>query len=178
MDAIEHRRILEEERTGQLLIGIDRPLARQFFTNTSHAAVQSEIGEPVHFQRFMVKGAFISGYLLAVTAIGVSIWAFGWWSLLIGPLALASWFMYLGGSSRGDSSIWFAVLLLVGAASVLFVGDLSLAAKLFFATLAAAFFLARLTYLIAVAFLRALVVRNWRAFDALDGTAVVAHRTS
>ncbi len=168
----EHDQLVSDESAGKLLIGIDRPVARRFFTDVKHRLIAEKIQERIYFERIVVQMAFYFSWIFPLTSIYFAIDGFGWWSFLIYPLSLIYWFSHLSGSSRGDSRIFSSSILLVSTAILVVIIDINTSIILFLSIFAVSLFLGRLAYTISTFFLRTLVIRNRFAFDLLKDEAI------
>jgi len=100
--------------------------------------------------------------------MALSIWSFGWWSLLAIPLAGVVWLSCACSSSRGNARLLpitlLAIVVVVGLVLLDIVAPMALAIGL---VLLAAW-LHRFAYVAATILLRAFVIRNSRAFEFLS----------
>ncbi len=128
------------------------------------------------WERTVIKAAFILGYVAILRAIAASIWAFGWWALLIGPAVLFLWVGYTAGSSIGTANLKVAIFVLVIAGFVALEQDVELPVQAFSVLGASSLFFARLTYVGSARFLRQLAMRNAKAFELLAEDALVLRR--
>lgn len=174
----EHQELVEREEQGHVLIGVDRVVARKFFTDTSHREVQAEIGESLYLDRLIVKTSFVLGYVLVLLGLAASVWAFGWWALLAVPFTIVLWGAYLAASSRGNAGVGFGLVALVGACAAYFLAPLSMPVKICLLLVAGALFFARFTYSSSTFLLRALALRNHKAFNALEGNGLVVQQVA
>lgn len=174
----EHQELVRREEQGHVLIGVERTVARKFFTDTSHRKVQAEIGESLRLDRFIVKTSFVLGYVLVLLGLVASVWAFKWWAALVVPITIVLWGGYLAGSSRGNAGVGFGLVALIGAGAAYFLAPLSVPVKICLLLVAGALFFARFTYTSSTFLLRALVLRNHRAFTALEGNGLVVRQVA
>ena len=174
----EHHQLIQQERLGQVLIGVDRAAARKFFTDTDHASVQAAVGESLYLSRIVVKISFILSYFLLVLAVGAGVWAFRWWALAIVPLIIVLWSGYLAGSSLGNAGLGLALSAAAAAAVTYFLAPLSESTKVCFLLVAGALFFTRFTYTSSTFFLRALAIRNWKALATLEGNGLVVRQVA
>ncbi len=61
MTELEHAEIVRDEDAGHLLIGIDRPVARKFYTDMSISSIEAETGEAPYLEKLLVFTCFIGG---------------------------------------------------------------------------------------------------------------------
>jgi hypothetical protein len=174
----EHQELVRREDRGHVLIGVDRVAARKFFTDSSHRKVQAVIGESLYLDRFIVKSSFVLGYVLVLLGLAASVWAFNWWAVLVLPVTIAAWSWYLAASSRGNAGVGFGLVALIAAGAAYFLTPLSAPVKICFLLLAGALFFARFTYTSSTFLLRALALRNHKAFGALEGESLVVRQVA
>ncbi len=174
----EHKQIVEDEKAGKLLIGVDRPSARKFFTDVPRKTLEAKLGEPLYLDKAIVLSSFVLGYLMILAAAGLSIWAFGWWGIAAGVATLVVWASYLAESSKGTAGILSALIVAGVVAAICALADLQFPTKLWLLAFAASIFFVRFTYSASTFLLRILVIRNWRALDLLDGNGVVLRRVN
>ena len=174
----EHRQIIKEEEAGTLLIGVDRPSARKFFTDVPRQTLAEKLEEPLYLEKAIVLSSFVLGYALIAASVALSVRAFGWWAFLVATVTLVVWASYLAESSKGATGIVSALLVVGAVLTVYALVDLSWATKLWLFTFAGSIFFSRFTYSASTFLLRALVIRNWRALDLLEGNGVVLRKVN
>jgi hypothetical protein len=161
--------VVSREASGKLLIGVDRPFARGFYTDVPLREVEARTGEAPYFEKGVVYLAFVGGPLLLVVSLVRSAWVLGWWSALFVPLAAVVWAGVYGDSARATSRMRVISLILVvsgigfGLSADSTRGNWGLAL-----TYTAALWLSRLLYVSATSFMRAFVLRNRRAWEWLQ----------
>lgn len=174
----EHRALAADVAQGRLLVGIDRTVARQFFTRLSVSEVAAMTGERLHVEMFIVKAQFILAGVLPFVAACFAIAAFGWWAVLIAPATLLVSFLFFASSTRGEAGLGVAYLLLATALILFFQAPWSTSSRWWLLALAGGVFFGRRTYVSAAGSLRSLVIRNHRAFEQLSDTAITLRHTS
>ena len=63
---MEYEEVKELEAKGRLLIGIDRPMARKFYTDISASKIAENTGEKPYFEKTIVWLAFLFGPLALI----------------------------------------------------------------------------------------------------------------
>lgn len=170
----EHRELVGGERQRSILVGVDRVYARKVYTNVSLRRIEELTGEPVYIEKAVVWLSFLGTPLALVASCVFAVLAFHWWAFLAVPGALIAWFMYSSMSVHGRSRIGLITLLLVGAVAVTIFGVIDgLWANLFFIAFLLSLWLNRLLYEAATLFLRAFVLRNFRAWNAFEDGLLV-----
>lgn len=171
----------ESVEGGRVVVGVNRRLARLFFTRTDRHVVAGLIGEQLGGERRAVATLLALAELAGVASYIAAVWAFGWWSLVVIPISSAAWSAALDGSPTTRVG-WAAPTAVV--ASLVVIAALGAGARgagrAWLATVAAALALASLADWVAVTRLRRLVRRNPRALAELRGSAVFveAHGTA
>jgi hypothetical protein len=166
MTTSEHSEFARRAYANEIAIGVDPALARRFFMESGEH-VQQDIGEPLTIERAAVSAAFYLGWAAIVVSVPIGFLAMRWWALVIGPGSVATWLLYNGMASRGRQRLKGVTCALVLVMALwLRTPDASPILR-WAVCVTGAFFLARLTYASASLFIRALVVRNARAFDLL-----------
>ena len=151
----------------KLTFGVDRVGARKFFTDLSLSKIESMIGEKPYFEKMAIMGAFISAPICLIAAIVGAFFAFGWLALLALIIYPAIYFSYTSDSSRGNSGNIFPLICLIGIAIAYFVfGEFTGFISIIFFVIS--LWLTRFVYTGATTFLRALMTRNYRAWELFN----------
>jgi len=170
----EFQDIVLREQTGQVVIGIDRTVARKVFTDVSVASFQENIGEVPYLEKTLVFGAFIAGPLALLASAVLAIVSVGWWSALLIPAGVLTWVGYYSASSRGGARMTFAHLaMLVAVGGIIMAGPAKRDVWVLALAYATALWLGRFAYSAATVLVRRLVIRNRRAFDWLRGSLTI-----
>jgi len=176
MTTEEHEQLVKMARDGRILIGVEPAVARRFFTDPSSENLRKAVGESVAFQRLVVLACLLLGPVSLMMSWVLAVFAFGWWGILAGLVALLAWASYNGRASMGKQRIigtaWFLALAIAAG----FLGDTYLRFQIWLVAVAASFFFSRLTYYSAVGFVRSLVLRNRLAFELLSEKALVVRQ--
>ena len=89
MNDAEHAELVELEKQGKIIVGVDRPIARSFFTNVSVSKIEKATGYAPYFEKGTVFFFFLLGPVALIASLVVSVFAFGWWGLaavVVGPI--------------------------------------------------------------------------------------------
>jgi hypothetical protein len=166
MDEFED--IVTRERSGALLVGVDRVFARKFFTDVKVEDVIAHTGQGPYVQKALVLGAFVVSPLALIGSSIVAVFAAGWWAVILIPLGVVLWALYQARSCVGGARITFISVLLAGTA-LGYAQSAGGSARIWFALLlfALSLWTARFVYTGATAMLRAFVLGNERAFSWL-----------
>ena len=78
---MEHKEVIELEKQGKLLIGIDRAMAPKFYTNIPISKIQEETGEAPYFEKAIVWFAFLFSPTALIASIVLGFFAFSWWGI-------------------------------------------------------------------------------------------------
>lgn len=162
----EYSQLVSRAQNGTLLIGLDRAIARKFYTDVPLRHVERETGEAPYFEKMVVFVAFLGAPLALAASFILAVLAFGWWAALAIPLSAIAYILFSGQSSmpnRGMVGVTL-ILALVVAAALLRVFPSEYIAW-YFVSLAFSFWAARLVYAAATFLLRAFVLRNKKAFE-------------
>jgi hypothetical protein len=170
----EHRDIVAREADGELVIGIDRAFARRFFTDTPIRVVHENTGESPYFAKGIVMAAFLGSPLTLVVASALAIATVRWWAILVIPIGILAWILHGSASSLGRAGLTPTTLLLSGlvVAWLLNIGGYDTLWRLGSAY-GVALWLDRFLYVAATILLRALVIRNARAFRWLQSHLIL-----
>lgn len=168
MSSVRHQEFVRRAEGGEIFIGIEPDVARRFFTDTHHEAIQREIGEALFVERFFVKAVWLLEYISLLAGVVLSIFALRWYSAIAIPLMIMGCFVLGGMASAGaqklNGTILFALICFLTA---YYVREQGRVVILWFILLPLPYLFARLTYKFSTVFLRALSVRNERVFDLL-----------
>ncbi len=166
MNQDEYKDFVARANAGALLIGVDRAIARKFYTGVSISRIEEETGEAPYFEKMIVWLAFVTAPIALLASFIVSILAFRWWAALAIPISVVAYFVYSGQSSmprRGMLGISILLALSVGS---LFTGFFtSQFVPWYFIAIVFALWVSRLVYCAATSLLRAFVLRNQRALE-------------
>jgi len=173
LTADEHAQLINSIRQGAVLLGIDRPFARRFYTDTPLSVMKENTGEERYLEKGLVWLAFLGGPLTLLSSGILSISVLKWWDILFIPFAAITWFIYHASSSRGTARLWPVSLLLVTTYIVYSLSVVQRSLALLAMIFLFALWCSRFLYCGSAFFLRAFVMGNWRAFNfAKDGIAV------
>ena len=172
-----HDRLVEDEKKGDITIGVDRIEARRFYTEISLSDIETHTGARPYVQKGLVLASWIAGPILLLAAFITLALALSWWSLLGIPLAALVYTIYYVGSPRGTSKLWpmTAIVVLAGIATfarLLPNQYLSISVLL----LAVSLWSTRFTYIFSTGMLRAFVLTNARAYQWLAPILVVVSK--
>jgi len=166
MNESEYKTFVEQAYSGALLIGIDRAVARKFYTDIPLSKIEEETGEAPYFEKMVVWFAFLAAPLALLASFVLSAFAFHWWAALAIPLSIVFYFGFSGQSSmpRGGM-LGISVLLALAVGSLFTSFFASPFVSWYFIAVTFSLWASRLLYNAATAFLRAFVLRNQRALE-------------
>ncbi len=171
---MEHKELIELEQQGKLLIGVDRVMARKFYTDIPMSTIEEKTGEVPYFEKMTIWFAFLFGPIALISSIVLGFFAFGWWgiiSLLICPIVYLT---YSSSSVIGGSKLTGISILFLIAAGVHFFGNFNYPWITGFAgVFLFSLWCIRLLYCSATFLLRNFVIRNGRAYDYLSEYLVI-----
>ncbi len=166
MNKDEYNDLVAKTNSGALLIGIDRAIARKFFTDIPLSKIEEETGEALYFEKTIVWSVYLAAPIALLTSFVLAVFAFRWWAVLAIPLSVVVYFIYTGQSSLPNRGMLGISLLLALASGILFTDFLNLPFVTWYAfSIVFALWASRLVYCASTALLRAFVLRNIRAFD-------------
>lgn len=167
MGHLTHSELVNQEQQGKLLIGIDRPFARRFYTETPIATVLAETGEAPYFEKHTTFSVFFGGPLLLLSACISAAMFFAWWAALAIPVFLFIWIGFHSASSDGRSGSIGISIVLISFLILSFTSLLPLSFAVTFSLFLASLWCSRVLYLASTVFLRCFILRNARAFEIL-----------
>lgn len=88
---ITFEQVVTLEKTGRLIVGIDRVFARRFYTDVSLRSVKEQTGEAPYLEKALVLCSFIGAPVILIVTAAFAISALGWWSLLAIPVGVFLW---------------------------------------------------------------------------------------
>lgn len=173
---MEHKEVIELAEQGKLLIGVDRAMAREFYTNIPISKIQEETGESPYFEKMIVLFAFLFGPISLISSIVLGFLAFSWWGIISLVLCTVIYFAYSSSSVVAGSKLFGITLLLLTSLAVHFFAHLNTPWITGFAcTFLFSLWCARLLYCSSTFLLRAFVIRNAKAFEYLSDYLVISH---
>lgn len=164
----EYQALVARIHSGSLLVGVDRSIARKFYTEIPLSRIEEETGEAPYFEKFVVFGAQMGGLWALLASLVIAILAFSWWAAVAIPASIIIYVVVAAASSTpwgGLGSV--SVLLGLTLLGIYFDWFPSEYVASYAVLVTAALWLARLTYVAAAHFIRAFVVRNRRAYEFL-----------
>ncbi|MDH3280933.1 MAG: hypothetical protein OEQ18_07365 [Gammaproteobacteria bacterium] len=164
----EFQALVAKIHSGTILVGVDRSVARKFYTDVPLGRIEAETGEAPYLEKAVVFGAMIGGPLALLVSFVFAVIAFGWWAALAIPVSILIYVVFSGFSSmpRGGMGV-VSVLFGLAALGIYLEWFPSQYAGRYALLVALAFWNARLVYAAATHFIRAFVVRNRRAYELL-----------
>jgi hypothetical protein len=162
----EYRYLVSQVNSGALLIGVDRAVARRFYTDIPLSTIEAETGEAPYFEKMVVWFAFLSGPVALLASFVLSVLSFQWWALLAITLSFILYFFLSGQSSLPGRGMLGISILLALSVGTLFTGYFSSKVMIwYFIALFFALWASRLVYCAATSFIRSFVLRNQQAFE-------------
>jgi hypothetical protein len=165
----DYRELVKQAYAGEILIGVDRPFARQLYTSVPMAIIRDETGESPYFERALISLAFYGAPFVLLASLVIAWFAFHWWAILVIPVAAMFWLVYGSLSVRGNAGILLISLMLVGAIVLSFISVFSNRfIPIFLANYFFALWCSRFVYCCGAFLLRCFVLRNHRALASLS----------
>ncbi len=164
----EYQAMVARIQTGAVLVGVDRAMARKFYTDVPLSRIAEETGEAPYFEKVVVLGAFVGGPLSLLASFIMAVLAFGWWAAVTIPASIIVYALFASASSMPRQGMASVSAVLGFALLGLYLGWFPSNYVGWFTVLVVfALWNARLVYSVATTFIRAFVVRNRRAFEFL-----------
>jgi len=163
----EHARLAHQITDGTLEISISRSVARQFYTMTPVAEINTKTGQSELLAKLVVwLGLLFTPLLFTLSALLI-IYYYGWWAAVSIPFAGILWSVIAGFLNPTGSWISMTIILVFIVAVTL--ANL-VTPSLTFPLLAwtASLWVNRMTYHCAAFFLTRLVVKSHIAFELLE----------
>jgi hypothetical protein len=168
MDDADFQALVARIQSGAVLVGVDRSMARKFYTDVPLSRIQAETGEAPYLEKFIVFGAMICGPLALLASFVFAVLGFSWWAALAIPVSIVVYVVFAGASSIPGGGMGGVTLLLgLAAVAIYFKWFPSQHAGWYALLVVAALWNARLVYAAATHFIRAFIVRNRRAYELL-----------
>jgi hypothetical protein len=164
----EYQALVAHIYSGQVLVGIDRTVARSFFSEVPISHIKDKTGEAPYFQKAVVLAAQFLGQTLLLASFVLAILAFSWWAALVIPVSGLIYFQFTVWSAMPGGGM-AGVSVLLGAALVgAYLGWIPSTYAAWYAVLITfALWNARLTYYGAYHFMRAFAFKNRRTYEFL-----------
>ena len=173
----EYRNLIATWRAGNVLIGIDRATARQFYTDASLHKIAEETGYAPYLQKFVVRSAFFTSYLALIGSFVLSVLAFGWYATLIIPGSFFVYFVFTFLSSQPNRGMILISFLLGLSVLGLFMSlGISPVSSWYFSVYLLALWCSRFLYCASTTFLRMFVIRNKKAFELLGDHVEIRYK--
>lgn len=173
---LEYEDIIRLERQGKILVGVDRPSARRFYTDIPMSEIEEKTGEAPYFEKIVVWFFFIAGPISLVFSIILGFLILKWWGILFLLLNPIIFFIYSSASVTGGARIYGISIILIVSICVnffnIFENNLI---PLLIMVLVFSLWCARSIYCSSTFFLRSFVIRNERAFQYLSDHLVIKH---
>jgi hypothetical protein len=162
----EYKTFVDQAYSGALLIGIDRAVARKFYTDIPLSRIEEKTGEAPYFEKMVIWFAFVTAPAALLASFVLSVIAFQWWAVLAIPISVLVYFIFSGQSSMpGGGMLGFSILLAIAIGTLFTSFFASPLAPWYFIAVTFSLWASRLLYTAATAFLRGFVLRNQRALE-------------
>jgi hypothetical protein len=170
----DHARLVQREARGEVRVGVDRVLARRFYTDTPLPTILEQTGEKPYLEKGVVMTAFVAGPLFLIATLVLGIFVLRWWMILAGPAAVIGWALFYMNSPRGGARLAVISVLVLLAVALAVLDPLeNRRLELLFVVYLIALWLTRFLYSASTAFLRRFVLRNARAYAWLKPDLVI-----
>lgn len=109
MNEAEHASLVGLEKGGKIVVGMDRPTARSFFTRTPISEVENATGYAPYLEKWTIFFFFLAGPLALIGSVVASVLAVGWWTLAVGAVCVVLYLGYQAMSSRGGAGAYYTL---------------------------------------------------------------------
>ncbi|MFA5361357.1 MAG: hypothetical protein WC290_02815 [archaeon] len=165
---MDHENLVELEKQGKILIGVDRAIARKFYTDIPMKEIEEETGEAPYFEKIIIFTLFLLNPLLLLISIVLGFWFFSWWGIVYLILLPLIYFTYFSFSSMGNSGMGgINLLLLIMIVGYFFKILLSPQIFIFIIIFLFSLWCARSLYCFSTLFFRNFIIRNEKAYQYL-----------
>jgi hypothetical protein len=165
----EHQHLVQLEDEGKLLIGVDRVMARHFWTDVPIRTIKEETGEAPYSEKAVAYLAELLGPAALIGSLVLAFPAFGWFGVICLVACPAFWFLYIGLSVRGAAGMSGITVLLVASVGMhVFAGVGAPWMTGFVILFVSSLWCMRFLYYASTFLLRCFVIRNARAFRYLS----------
>jgi hypothetical protein len=171
VDLDRFHEVVAAEGRGEIIVGVDRPSARKFYTDVPAAEIRKHTGAVPYIEMAITRGALFGSPICLIVAEILSIRVLGWWSVLAILASVAIWFTVMSSSPRGDSNLAFLTGVLVASFLPLLQGISP--STLALTLLGVSLWLARFTYVFSTSIFRGYVLSNPLAFEWLHQYLVI-----
>lgn len=164
----EYQALLSRVYSGKVLVGIDRTMARSFFSEVPIAHIRDKTGEAPYLQKAVVLGAQFCGQTALLVSFVFAVLAFSWWAALIIPVSAFIYFSFVARSAMpGGGMVGVSVLLGAAMLSAYLGWFPSTYAAWYAVLITFALWNARFIYDGANHFMRAFAFKNRRTYEFL-----------
>jgi len=166
---MDHATLIKLEKQGKILIGVDRVMARKFYTDIPMRKIRRETDETPYFEKIIVWFVFLFGPISLLASIMIGFLAFNWWGIIFLLFCPFVYFIYSSSSVRGDSTMTgISILLLVSACIYFFRVFDNPKITGFVTVFILSLWCIRLLYCSSTFLLRNFVIRNEKAYQYLS----------
>ena len=171
---MNHKDIIELENQGEILIGIDRTMARKFYTDIPISEIKLKTDEAPYLEKTIIWFSFLSAPIALIFSILLSFIALKWLGIIFLFAYPIFYFLYSSVSARGNSKLTGITIIVVIFLIIHFAGffDNSLITLLITIFLLSLWCI-RILYCASTFFLRTFIIRNEKAFEYLKNYLVI-----
>ncbi|MBI5573273.1 MAG: hypothetical protein HY919_01800 [Elusimicrobia bacterium] len=171
---MNHGKIIELENQGKILIGIDRPMDRKFYTDIPISEIKSKTDDAPYLEKIIIWFVFLTAPIALISSIILAFISLRWWGLIFLVLFPIIYFSYSASSVKGNSKLIGITIIFICSAVIHFLGyfansQITLAITVFLLSL----WCIRLLYCASTFLLRTFIIRNAKAFEYLENYLVI-----
>jgi len=158
--------IIQAQLDGKLTIMIDTSAWRQFLVKADSQKLKALVNRSISGQIGLLRLLSIIDIPLLILSVGISVPAFGWWTVATGPIILLGGFFYRSRASIGRQSlVTVSVVLILAIIAVALQPSWTLSIKALILSLATTFFLIRFLYVFTSRFVFGLIHSSYEFFS-------------
>lgn len=166
--------MLKEVNKGNLLMGVDPALARQFYTDLTNTQRLEKTGNSQSTQATTVTLLLDLETISLTTASVSAIFALNWWAFAAIPILVFTWMYWKSTSSMGKPKFGSAIFLfLCGIAAAIYLSDLGTSFIIMLAVAPLPNIFIKMVYHFSGEYLRNLAMNREQAFNFLFGNTAV-----
>lgn len=158
---------VEQVRRGDLLLGVDRAIARKLFTEIPLAAIRERLGWVPRYRAILVRTLFGLAPIALLASVSLS-FASSWWLGLVALIALPAFYACYWGVSSGPTGGAYAISCLTFASAAGIFLDRLAPPTLIAPTFLLSLCCVRMVYVLSASFYRDILLHDQRSYCTLS----------
>jgi hypothetical protein len=167
MNTEELQELIAQEAAGAVRIGVDRTVARRFFTEASLARIHERTGDSPTAQKIFVLSLWAVSAASLVASLIMSFMAFSWWAIAAAVICPVVFFGFMSASSSGRAGQLGISIVLIASLAVVVIAALPQKAAYFILLFVLSLWCIRLVYVSSTKFYRMYALRSPQHFELL-----------